>query len=151
MKTTRLRTLIMFLTLCFTLGACVDVEQYDNSPRGNFEKLWQIIDENYCFFDYKQQTYGLDWNAVYNKYAPQFGDNMTEEQTFEVLSNMLAELKDGHVNLFAPFDVGRNWSWKEDYPSNFSESVLKLYLGTDYKIAAGMMYRILNDNVGYLR
>ena len=64
---------------------------------------------------------------------------------------MLGELKDGHVNLYAPFDVGRDWSWKEDYPSNFSESVLKLYLGTDYKIAAGMKYRILNDNVGYLR
>ena len=133
------------------LGACVDVEQYDNSPRGNFEALWRIIDEHYCFFDYKQQTYGLDWNAVYNKYARQFDNQMTEEQTFEVLTNMLGELKDGHVNLYAPFDVGRDWSWKEDYPSHFSENVLKLYLGKDYKIAAGMKYRILNDNVAYLR
>ena len=133
------------------LGACVDVEQYDNNPRGNFEALWRIIDEHYCFFDYKQQTYGLDWNAVYNKYAPQFDNQMTEEQTFEVLTNMLGELKDGHVNLYAPFDVGRDWSWKEDYPSHFSENVLKLYLGKDYKIAAGMKYRILNDNVAYLR
>ena len=133
------------------LGACVDVEQYDNNPRGNFEALWRIIDEHYCFFDYKQQEYGLDWHAVYNKYAPQFDDQMTEEQTFEVLTNMLGELKDGHVNLYAPFDVGRDWSWKEDYPTHFSESVLKLYLGKDYKIAAGMKYRILNDNVAYLR
>lgn len=133
------------------LGACVDVEQYDNNPRGNFEALWRIIDEHYCFFDYKQQEYGLDWYAVYNKYAPQFDDQMTEEQTFEVLTNMLGELKDGHVNLYAPFDVGRDWSWKEDYPTHFSENVLKLYLGKDYKIAVGMKYRILNDNVAYLR
>ena len=133
------------------LGACVDVEQYDNNPRGNFEALWRIIDEHYCFFDYKQQEYGLDWHAVYNKYAPQFDDQMTEEQTFEVLTNMLGELKDGHVNLYAPFDLGRDWSWKEDYPTHFSENVLKLYLGKDYKIAAGMKYRILNDNVAYLR
>ena len=133
------------------LGACVDVEQYDNNPRGNFEALWRIIDKHYCFFDYKQQEYGLDWHAVYNKYAPQFDDQMTEEQTFEVLTNMLGELKDGHVNLYAPFDVGRDWSWKEDYPTHFSENVLKLYLGKDYKIAAGMKYRILNDNVAYLR
>ena len=133
------------------LGACVDVEQYDDNPRGNFEALWRIIDEHYCFFDYKQQEYGLDWHAVYNKYAPQFDDQMTEEQTFEVLTNMLGELKDGHVNLYAPFDVGRDWSWKEDYPTHFSENVLKLYLGKDYKIAAGMKYRILNDNVAYLR
>lgn len=133
------------------LGACVDVEQYDDNPRGNFEALWRIIDEHYCFFDYKQQEYGLDWHAVYNKYVPQFDDQMTEEQTFEVLTNMLGELKDGHVNLYAPFDVGRDWSWKEDYPTHFSENVLKLYLGKDYKIAAGMKYRILNDNVAYLR
>ena len=133
------------------LSACVDVEQYDNNPRGNFEALWRIIDEHYCFFDYKQQEYGLDWHAVYNKYTPQFDDQMTEEQTFEVLTNMLGELKDGHVNLYAPFDVGRDWSWKEDYPTHFSENVLKLYLGKDYKIAAGMKYRILNDNVAYLR
>lgn len=133
------------------LGACVDVEQYDDNPRGNFEALWRIIDEHYCFFDYKQQEYGLDWHAVYNKYAPQFDDQMTEEQTFEVLTNMLGELKDGHVNLYAPFDVGRDWSWKEDYPTHFSENVLKLYLGKDYKIAAGMKYRILNDNMAYLR
>ena len=133
------------------LGACVDVEQYDNNPRGNFEALWRIIDEHYCFFDYKHQEYGLDWHAVYNKYARQFDNQMTEEQTFEVLTNMLGELKDGHVNLYAPFDVGRDWSWKEDYPSHFSENVLKLYLGKDYKIAAGMKYRILNDNVAYLR
>lgn len=148
------KLLYFFLPLMATwglLGACVDVEQYDNNPRGNFEALWRIIDEHYCFFDYKQQEYGLDWHAVYNKYAPQFDDQMTEEQTFEVLTNMLGELKDGHVNLYAPFDVGRDWSWKEDYPSHFSENVLKLYLGKDYKIAAGMKYRILNDNVAYLR
>ena len=148
------KLLYFFLPLMATwglLGACVDVEQYDNNPRGNFEALWRIIDEHYCFFDYKQQEYGLDWHAIYNKYAPQFDDQMTEEQTFEVLTNMLGELKDGHVNLYAPFDVGRDWSWKEDYPSHFSENVLKLYLGKDYKIAAGMKYRILNDNVAYLR
>lgn len=151
MKRKLLYFFLPLMTAWGLLGACVDVEQYDNNPRGNFKALWRIIDEHYCFFDYKQQEYGLDWHAVYNKYAPQFDDQMTEEQTFEVLTNMLGELKDGHVNLYAPFDVGRDWSWKEDYPSHFSENVLKLYLGKDYKIAAGMKYRILNDNVAYLR
>ena len=41
--------------------SCVDVTEHDDSPQGNFEALWQIIDEHYCFFDYKQQAYGLDW------------------------------------------------------------------------------------------
>ena len=151
MKRTLSHLFMPLVAVALLLGACVDVDQYEDSPRGNFEALWRIIDEHYCFFEHKRQAYGLDWNAVYNKYAPQMEDGMTEDQTFEVLVNMLGELKDGHVNLYTPFDVGREWSWKEDYPSNFSENVLRIYLGKDYKIAAGMKYRILNDNVGYMR
>ena len=47
--------------------SCVDADEYEDTPTGNFEALWKIIDEHYCFFDYKQQEYGLDWNAVYHK------------------------------------------------------------------------------------
>ena len=75
---------------------------------------------------------------------------MTESQQFEVLANMLGELRDGHVNLYASFDVGRNWSWHEDYPANFSDTLQRRYLGTDYKIASGLRYRILDDNIGYI-
>ena len=48
--------------------SCVDIDEHEDSPQGNFEALWQIIDEHYCFHDYKHEVYGLDWNAVYNKY-----------------------------------------------------------------------------------
>ena len=137
--------------LCLSLTACVDEEEYANNPQGNFEALWRIIDEHYCFFDYKQEAYGLDWNEVRARYSRQMDNNMTEVQMFEVLANMLAELRDGHVNLYAGFDIGRNWSWHEDYPSNISDTLLNKYLGTDYRIASGMRYRILDDNIGYLR
>jgi C-terminal processing protease CtpA/Prc len=75
---------------------------------------------------------------------------MTNDQLFEFLSNMIGELKDGHVNLSASFDYGRNWSWKEDYPTNFSDTIQRKYLGTDYKIACGLKYRILENNIGYI-
>ena len=80
MKRLLLHFFLPLMAVWGLFGACVDVEQYDNNPRGNFEALWRIIDEHYCFFDYKKQAYGLDWNAVYAKYAPQFHDGMTEEQ-----------------------------------------------------------------------
>ena len=50
------------------LTACVDEEEFPNTAQGNFEALWKIIDEHYCFFDYKQHEYGLDWNDIYNIY-----------------------------------------------------------------------------------
>ena len=57
---------------------------------------------------------------------------------------VLAELRDGHVNLSASHDYGRYWSWFENYPTNLSDSLLRIYMGTDYKMAAGLDYRILD-------
>ena len=133
-----------------TLTACVDEEEYPNTAQGNFEALWKIIDEHYCFFDYKQHEYGLDWNAIYNIYKVRARDEANKYQQFEVLTDMLGELRDGHVNLYSAFDNGRYWSWHEDYPSNFSDTLQRRYLGTDYRIASGMRYRIFDDNIGYM-
>lgn len=108
------------------------------------------MNEHYCFFDYKNSEYGLDWNEVYARYSRQIDDGMTSTQLFEVLGNMLGELRDGHVNMYASFDQSRYWSWKEDYPANFSDSLQRRYLGTDYKISSGIKYRKLDDNIGYI-
>ena len=143
--------LVYLVTLLPLFVSCVDTDEQSDTPTGNFEALWQIIDEHYCFFDYKQHEYGLDWNAVYNKYKVRVSDHMTTEQLFEVLTDMLAELRDGHVNLGSPMDYGRYWAWHEAYPQNFSDTLERRYLGTDYKIAAGMKYRVLDDNIGYIR
>lgn len=139
-----------FYLFTFLPLSCVDEVEYENTPEGNFEALWKIIDEHYCFFDYKQQTYGLDWQIVYNKYKERARGNITNYQLFEVLTDMLSELRDGHVNLSASFDYGRYWKWHEDYPTNFSDTLQRRYLGTDYRIAASAFYRILDDNIGYL-
>ncbi len=136
--------LIVFLSLFFV--ACVEEEEYADNPQGNFEALWKIIDEHYCFFNEK----GVDWDEVHQRYARQIDAEMSERQLFQVMANMIGELHDGHVNLYASFDVARYWSWHEDYPSNFSDSLLNRYLGTDYRIASGLKYRKLDDNIGYI-
>lgn len=129
------------------LTSCVDEDAFGNDPAGNFEALWKIMDEHYCFFGEKN----VDWNEVHTRYARQINSQLTDAQTFEILTNMLSELRDGHVNLYSTFDVGRNWSWHEDYPANISDTLIRRYLGTDYRIASGMQYRILDDNIGYIR
>ena len=146
-----LRNLFVAVIATICMVSCVDEHEYADNPRGNFEALWKAIDEHYCFFDYKRQEYGLDWDAVHTKYSAQISDDMTNAQLFEVLGNMLAELRDGHVNMYSSWDVARNWSWHEDYPSNISDTLISKYLGTDYRIASGMRYRILDDNTGYVR
>ena len=48
---TRHHTLLyIFLALVFPCLAvsCVDDAEFDDSPEGNFNALWHIIDEHYC-------------------------------------------------------------------------------------------------------
>ena len=132
------------------LASCTKEEEYINTPTGNFEALWNIIDTKYCFFDYKAEVYGLDWDAVYFKYKRRINDGMSNAGLFEVLGDMLDELRDGHVNLYAAHDVARYWDFHEEYAANFSEEIQGHYLGTDYKIASGLRYTILPDNIGYI-
>lgn len=127
-------------------ASCFDEESYVNTKRGNFEALWKIIDERYCFFDYKE----IDWNEVYLKYSEQITEDMTNDALFDVLGNMLEELRDGHVNLIASHDRSRYWNWYEDYPDNFYEQLQRKYIGTDYALAGGLKYKILENNIGYI-
>lgn len=149
-----LRLLRLWLCLCpLLLGACVTQEVEDNTRRGNFEALWSTLDTHYCFFDEKATAYGLDWTAVREKYSPAISEQMTNAQLFEVLANMTYELRDGHVNLYAAHNVARYDRWFDDYPMNQSDSLERRYLGRgqDYRQAAGLKYRVLDDNIGYLR
>lgn len=142
-----MKKILVYLVSLVLLASCVDEVEHDNTPTGNFEALWEIMDEHYCFFSYKQ----IDWQAVYNKYKVRVSDKMSEGQLFEVCCDMLSELRDGHVNLSYSMDYGRYWAWQEGYPKNFSDTLERRYLGTDYKIASSLRYRVLDDNIGYIR
>ena len=143
--TSLFKLLPVFIGL-LSLGGCIREEEFDNSPQGNFDALWTIIDERYCFLDYKQ----IDWDAIYDQYQPLITPDMSNDGLFEVLGNMLAELKDGHVNLSSASNTARYWNWYLDYPRNFNESVVEGYLGRDYRIGGGAEYTLLDDNIGYI-
>ena len=146
----RIELVIFSLLSIILFSSCIREEEFDDTPEGNLEALWQIIDQRYCFLDYKAETIGLDWNAALVKYRQRLNPKMTRLQLFQVLCDMLAELQDGHVNLFSSADMGRFWNWKESYPLNLNDMIRDAYLGRDYKIGAGVKYRILEDNIGYV-
>ena len=123
---------------------------YDDTPQGNLDALWTLIDQRYCFLSYKEQQLGISWADIRTKYTAKLGPKMTRIQLFEVLCQMLSELKDGHVNISTSLDLGRNWSWKEDYPLNLDEELRQQYLGTDCRIGSVLKYTILPDNTAYV-
>ncbi len=142
------RFIFSLILLAFTVAACVDVEPYDNSQRGNFEALWKIMDEHYCFFEYKN----IDWEQIHTQYAAKISENMSDVALFDTLSLMLQELEDGHVNLYSSWDIGRYWKWYEDYPTNFDTDLIynPNYLGTNYRIAGSARCTMLKDSIGYM-
>ncbi len=142
-----MRHILLLFFVLLSATSCVKEDEFADDPAGNLEALWKIMDEHYCFFDEK----GIDWDEVHQRYAKQVNASMTDAQLLEVCGNMLAELRDGHVNLFTSFDMARYWGWHENYPSNYSDTLITKYLGTDYRLTNGMRYRVLDDNVGYLR
>lgn len=148
-----IKSLLLLLSpLAVGLTSCLDDDsrEYDDTPQGVFEACWQTFDEHYCFFDEK----GVDWRGVYQKYLPVARDSVKNQlQLFGLLDEMMDTLRDGHVNLYTPFNVGRYWAWYEDYPTNYEENLIRqYYLGKNFWISGGMMFGLFGrDSVAYVR
>jgi len=146
-----MRKYLIFTILTFFFASCIkdDEPQFSNTVEGNFDALWHIIDTRYCFLDYKN----INWDSIKTVYQPRLPQVRTKYQLFDLFAQMLAELKDGHVNLYSEFDVSRYWKWYTDYPANFSSSIIynEKYLGENYRIAGGLRYaKIADGQVGYI-
>ena len=145
------RLLPIIAVLFALLTSCQKSDyEYDETPQANLDALWTLIDQRYCFLSYKEQQLGFKWSELHAKYSSKLNESMSRVQLFEVLCQMLSELKDGHVNISTSLDLGRNWSWKEDYPENLNTELRQQYLGTDYHIGSGLKYTILPDNIAYV-
>ena len=125
------------VTVAFSIGqsSCIRADISGETPQDNFEALWKIIDEQYCFF------------ATYSKRITQL---MNSKELFEVLSDMLNELHDGHVNLSSAYGTSQYRAWFDNYPRNFSDSIQSNYLKKDYINTSGLTYQILENNIGYI-
>lgn len=149
---TKLRHTIFLLTISFAIsilqGCMVDDDRFiENTPQENFDALWKIVDEHYCFFDYK----GLDWDSVYNEYAPRVHPNMSNYDLFDLCGSMLGTLEDGHVNLASTFATSYYWKWFQDYPVNYDERIVhENYLHFDFYQTSGIVYKKLSENIGYI-
>lgn len=146
----------LFIGSFSLLAACSVEEDYTADGVENYNALWTILDERYAYFELKLPQ-GTTWRDLYTKYRPEVRSQMSTDSLFLVMSKLMAELKDGHVNLSTPFDYGRYWRWSEDYPSNYDPRTAEKYLGKEYRIAGGLYYTQLKhnnhiaDSIGYLR
>ena len=143
----RLIPLILSLILLPAVS-CHRVDEWGDSAYDNFDALWTIFDTHYCFFEEK----GIDWDSIRAEYRPRIAQCETWIDFFDLCSEMLDELQDGHVNLVSQFNTSYYKKWWSDYPQNFDSRLIEqYYLNFDYFSRSGLSYKILPDSIGYLR
>ena len=104
--------------LLLTLGACreqsdtlvsyghqdqLSFGEAENSYAGKFKVLWNGLNQSYALWDYEKEL-GLDWDAVYDQYLPQFEaldeqEDVTDNQLKELTEQVVSPLHDGHMNV----------------------------------------------------
>ncbi len=123
-----------------------------NEPVAVFNQFWNDFNEYYAVFEER----GVDWDSMYQVYAPQVGDGTTDDELFAVLSAMIKPLDDGHVNLIAP---GRKqFSSNHIYRDSVGftlwdlEVIWQSYLGGTAEGAdsIGYVYGLINGEIIYV-
>ncbi len=136
------------LILAFSLSSCEQVVlgPAKGAPPEVFDYLWEDIHQRYAYFELK----GIDWQAARTQYRPRAQAGMSEQDLFDLLAELLFELRDGHVNLTSSFDRSRNWEWFQDFPENYHHTLVERnYLGKDYQITGPLLNQII-DSVLYV-
>ena len=84
--------LFFFLSKTGTLNI-KDVSLTQFGAGDSFELLVADMDRNYSHFDHKK----IDWKELTDRYRQRANDARNADEFVEVISEMLAEMKDGHI------------------------------------------------------
>jgi len=133
--------------LLFAAASCEKaiIKDPAENPVAVFEELWNVMDARYAMFDYKQ----TDWTEVYRKYRPMVTAQTSKDELFHICSEMLGQLKDGHVALLAGESRFIYNGYYTSSPHNFSFEVLKKKYLPNMKYQGRVAYAI-SGKVGYL-
>jgi len=119
-----------------------------SNAQENFDYLWTECSERYSFFDLKN----IDWEEVKVRYQAQITEGMDEVELFEVLSKMLNELKDGHVNLGSNFNQSFFPIWQLGQDNFDLRIIVDNYLPTNFFVSGPFIHDFVADReIGYIR
>jgi len=135
--------------ILFTSAGCekaLSLKDPSANATAIFDELWTVMDQHYALFSYK----GVDWNNSREQFRTKVHDGMSQTALFKVLSDMLADLKDGHITLISPIDTFTYLGFYTSYPDNFNyNNIIYNYLQDAYSISGPVIYKT-ESGVGYL-
>ncbi|WP_372950016.1 S41 family peptidase [Mariniphaga sp.] len=144
---------ISLFAIVFTGCEKLFVEEPANNPVAVFENLWTTFNEEYAPFEERN----VNWETEYANFRSMVTEQTTDDELFDVLSQLLATLDDGHVSLTAP---GKNIFFSNKIRQEkiedelFDLSVIKNnYLENEFKEGDETSYiygKVKNENIGYI-
>ncbi len=140
--------------ICIGIGSCslLYVAEPANHPEALFENFWQSFNDDYAAFEERN----IDWNNVYNQYRPRVNAETSEIELYNVLSEMIKPINDGHVALMAmphgSIDANNYFREKTDDALFSLELVRSNYLHPDYKMLPDKYVygKIDSHNIAYI-
>lgn len=140
---------LFYLWLLIFISSCEDQfispDPVSNNLN-NFDFLWEDVQNRYSYFELKE----IDWDDMRRTYRPLVKAQMSQQDFFDLMADMLYELKDGHVNLTSDFDRSRNWDWFLGHPPNFNGTIVERnYLGRNFRITGPLRNQVI-DSVLYV-
>jgi len=145
MRSTVLIVTILIAASCDKMLYAPDLASSD--PLQNFDYLWNEVDKKYSYFELKS----VDWEAIRDQYRPMLSANSTEPELFNVMADMLNELKDNHSNLASPFNVSQ-YPVDLTGPENFRWRTIEEHYLSDFWRTGPLLNDFLSDEeVGYIR
>ena len=109
-----MKKILSLLAFTLMLGAGERVETYkevDNDFMHNFDAAWNLINENYCYLGYKN----IDWDKIYDEYKPRVENARDQFEFFDIMSDLVDVLRDGHSAIISNFDRhGSNYAVEPD-------------------------------------
>lgn len=150
-----MRTIFSVLAISILFSSCEKVffpPEPDNEPVVIFNQFWNDFNEYYAIFEER----GVDWDSMYQVYAPQVDEGTTDDELFELLTAMIQPLDDGHVNLIAP--SRKQFSSNHIYRDSVGFSLWDLdvikqsYLGGSFEgvDSIGYVYGLINGEIIYV-
>jgi len=111
----------------------------ENSNTAIFEYVWKATNDSYCCFDIKD----VNWDSVYQNYAPMINDDMQEDEFMGILHDMLSELKDGTISLSNATDTMSYKGYYLPYPRNLDVNTIQNFYKSSndaYAMLGGVAY-----------
>lgn len=83
---------ILILAVVFTIS-CSDEIVLSNTPENVFQQFWNIMDEQYVYFEEKN----INWDSIYTIYYPLAKNASNDTELFKIFEKIIPLFKDGHL------------------------------------------------------